>query len=66
MAKAAKRNDRWDQDSKWVPPKLKATTENTPASSRPKRSNNKPVNYDDSSMDAAFENWNWNQNLKSC
>ena len=58
--KPARRNDRWDQDSKWSPPKTTAAATMTPASSRPKRSNNKPVNYsdDDDRMDAAFSNWN--------
>ena len=48
----------WDKDFKWVPPKMSAAPKTT-ASSRPKRSTNKPVNYndDDSHMDAAFSKW---------
>ena len=56
-ARSAKKNDRWDKDSKWIPPKTATTM--TTASSRAKRSTAKPVNYndDDSHMDAAFSNW---------
>ena len=55
-AKPAKTNDRWDKDSKWVPPRMKATNQLAPA--RSKRSTTKPTNYnddnDDSYMNAAF------------
>ena len=43
----------WDSDSRWNPP-AKLAAQMTPAKSRPRRSTARPVNYDESWMDAAF------------
>ena len=43
--KAPNKKNRWDQDSHWNPPTT--TTAPTTTGSRPRRSNNKPINYNE-------------------